>query len=114
MMKSLKEKATAYRVPEKTTAEELGCNWETVINFGDKVILAGYYYNGPGKVILAGYLYQGKGQPSHFAAVYTYTKNEFKGKAMPTFHCDDEIKLIAISDEFFADNGHAIAWAINH
>ena len=100
-MKSLKEKATAYRVPEKTTAEELGCNWETVINFGDKVILAGYFY-------------QGKGQPSYFAAVYTYTKNEFKGKAMPTFHCDDEIKLIAISDEFFTDNGHAIAWAINH
>ena len=42
-MKSLKEKATAYRVPEKTTAEELGCNWETVINFGDKVILAFEY-----------------------------------------------------------------------
>ncbi len=99
-MKSLKEKATAYRVPEKTTAENLGCDWETVINFGDKVILAGYFY-------------QGKGQPSYFAAIYTYTKNEFKGKVMPTFHCDDEIRLIAINDEFFTDNGHAIAWAIN-
>jgi len=100
-MKSLKEKAKTYRVPEKTTAENLGCNWETVINFGDKVLLAGYYY-------------QGKGQPSYFGAVYTYTKGDYKGKAMPTFHCDDEIKLIAISDEFFPDNGRALQWGMNH
>ena len=100
-MKNLEQKAREYRLPTKTTAESLEEHWSTVINFGNKVLLAGY-------------LYQGKNQPSYFAAVYTATKDAYKGKAMPTFHCDDEIKLTAVSDEFFADNGHAIAWAMQH
>ena len=99
MMKSLKEKAREYRLPEITTPEKLEINWSKILNFGDKVLLAGYFYGG-------------KGNPSYFGAVYRFTKNDYKGKAMPTFHCEDEIKLVAVSELEFMDDGHAIAWAM--
>ena len=35
-----------YRLPNPTTPEDLECRWSKVLNFGDKVLLAGYYYNG--------------------------------------------------------------------
>ena len=89
---TLKEKAKTYRVPETTTSENLGTDWQTVITFGDKVLLAGYFY-------------QGKG-PSYFGAVFTFTGNDHS--------CEGKIKLTAISDEFFADNGHALQWAMAH
>ena len=38
-----------YRLPNPTTPEDLECRWSKVLNFGDKVLLAGYYYNGQNK-----------------------------------------------------------------
>lgn len=92
-MKNLNEKARTYRLPETTTSENLGCDWSTVINFGDKVLLAGYYYNGRNK-------------PSYFGAVYTYTTENHT--------CEGEIKLVDASEVEFEDNGHALAWGMNH
>lgn len=46
-MKSLNEKMKTYRLPETTTSENLGCSWNTVVDFGNKVLLAGYFYSGP-------------------------------------------------------------------
>ena len=92
-MKNLNEKAKAYRLPETTTPEELETNWSRVLTFGNRILLAGYFY-------------QGRGQDSYFAAVY-----EFTGAGCT---CEDEIRLAAVSDGFFPDDGHAIQWAINH
>lgn len=80
-----------YRLPNHTTAEDLECNWSTVLNFGDKVLLAGYFYNG-------------KGKPSYFGAVYEHLDDDLT--------CEGAIGLAAASEVEFTDNGHAIAWAM--
>ena len=38
-----------YRLPNPSTPEGLECRWSKVLNFGDKVLLAGHYYTGKGK-----------------------------------------------------------------
>jgi hypothetical protein len=58
------------------------------------------------RVLLAGYFAQGFGKDSFFGAVYEFTTKDHS--------CEGEIKLVAISDEYFPDNGHAIAWAMDH
>ena len=52
------------------------------------------------------YYYNGRNQNSFFGAVYTFTTDDHS--------CEGEIRLTAVSDEFFADNGHSIAWAMAH
>ena len=89
------EKATrTYRLPNPTTPEDLESRWSKVLNFGDKVLLAGYYYNGQGK-------------PSYFAATYEYLDDE------ETHDCESTIGLYAVSEVEFEDDGHAIAWAMS-
>lgn len=92
--------AATFRLQEKTTHEKLDCDWSKTITFGDRVFLAGYYYGG-------------KGKPSYFGAVYKFTKDERKGKTVQTFHCDDEIRLIAVSGLDFTDDGHAMQWCMS-
>ena len=43
---TINEAMRTYRLPNPTTAEDLETRWSKVLNFGDKVLLAGYYYNG--------------------------------------------------------------------
>ena len=88
---TIKEAMRTYRLLETTTPEDLECRWSCTLNFGDKVILAGYYYNG-------------KGKPSYFGAVYEYTTDDHT--------CEGQIRLAAASEVAFEDNGHAIAWAM--
>ena len=85
------ENAKKFRLRETTTEEMLPCEYNCVLQFGDKVLLAGYYYNG---------------RKSYFAAVYEYTTEDHT--------CEGEIQLKAVSEEMFEDNGHAIAWAMNN
>ena len=82
-----------YRLPETTTPEDLACKWSTTLNFGNHVLLAGYYYAGQGK-------------PSYFAAIFIFTTDDHT--------CEGEIRLEAISTELFPDNGTAIAWCIQN
>ena len=90
-MTNLEKKARTYRLPMTTTSEDLGCSWTHVLNFGKKVILAGYFYNGPKA-------------NSYFAAVYEHTDSNLS--------CEGEIRLADISGELFEDEGHAVAWAV--
>ena len=55
---TINEAMRTYRLPNPTTPEDLECRWSKVLNFGDKVLLAGYYYSG-------------KGKPCYFGAVTT-------------------------------------------
>ena len=48
-MSKMTERARTYRLPNPTTPEDLECRWSKTLRFGDKVILAGHYYNGTGK-----------------------------------------------------------------
>ena len=43
---TINEAMRTYRLPNPTTAEDLETRWSKILNFGDKVLLAGYYYNG--------------------------------------------------------------------
>lgn len=79
------------RLPAKSTQEDLEMKYSTVLNYGDKVVLAGYYYNGVNK-------------PCYFGACYEFLTDDTT--------CEGEIGLRASSDVEFFDNGHAIMWAM--
>lgn len=82
-----------YRLPPHSTPEDLESNWSTVLEYGDKVILASYYYNG-------------MNQPCYFGATYEYLTDDHS--------CEGIIGLRAASEVEFMDNGHAIAWAMQN
>ena len=88
---TINEAMKTYRLPNPTTPEDLECRWSKLLNFGDKVIIAGYYYNG-------------KGQPSYFGATYEFLTDETT--------CEGTIGLRAVSEVEFEDDGHAMAWAM--
>ena len=91
----MKNNAKTYRLPETTTPENLETRFftdsATFLTFGNKTLMAGYYYSG-------------RGQNSYYGAVYEFTTDDHS--------CEGEIKLTAVSTEKFEDNGHAIAWAM--
>ena len=80
-----------YRIPQATTQEDLECRWSKILNFGDKVILAGYYYNG-------------KNKPCYFGATYEFLTDDTT--------CEGTVGLRAASEVEFEDDGHAILWAM--
>ena len=88
-------KADAYRLQRVTTPEELEMkmmyNSGVVLTFGDRVLIAGYYYNPNGKC--------------YYGATYRFTTTDRT--------VEGTVKLENISDETFTDNGHAIAWAMS-
>jgi hypothetical protein len=47
-----------YRLPNPTTPEDLECRWSKTLRFGDKVVMAGYYYNGQNKPCYFGAAYE--------------------------------------------------------
>ncbi len=89
-------KASTYRLPTTTTPENLETrlmgNRGTILTFGDHILVAGYFYN--------------PNRRCYFAATYRFTTADHT--------CEGEIKLTAISEDAFEDNGHAIAWAMAH
>lgn len=89
---TINEAMRKYRLANRTTQEELECSWRKVLNFGDKVLIAGYFYNGMSK-------------PCYFGAVYEYLTED---KTI-----EGEIGLSAASEVEFEDDGHAIAWAMS-
>ena len=88
---TINEGTRKYRLPNPTTPEDLEGRWSKLLNFGDKVIIAGYYYNG-------------KDQPSYFGATYEYLTDDTT--------CEGTIGLRAVSEVEFEDDGHAMAWAM--
>ena len=92
-MSKMIERARTYRLPNPTTPEDLECRWSKTMRFGDKVIVAGYYYNGPGK-------------PSYYGAVYEFLTEDTG--------CEAEIGLREVSSGEFMDEGHAIECAIKN
>ena len=46
---TIKDAMRTYRLPNPTTPEDLETRWSKVLTFGDKILLAGHFYNGKGK-----------------------------------------------------------------
>ena len=90
-MSEMTKRAEKYRLPNPTTSENLECIWRKVLNFGDKVIMAGHFFNGMNK-------------PCYFAAVYEHLDDDLS--------CEGTIGLAAVSAVEFWDDGHAIEWAM--
>ena len=87
-------KADTYRLQRLTTPEDLEMkmmhNGGVVITFGDRILIAGYYYQPNGEC--------------YSAAIYRFTTADHT--------IEGKVELVKISDESFIDNGHAIAWAM--
>lgn len=92
-MSRLTERAKTYRLPNPSTPEDLECRWSKTLKFGDKVLLAGHYYNGRGK-------------PCYFGAVYEFLTDDTG--------CEGEIWIREVSGVDFEDEGHAIEWAMKN
>ncbi len=45
-----------YRLPNPTTPEDLECRWGKLLNYGDKVVIAGYFFSGRNKPATSGRL----------------------------------------------------------
>ena len=88
---TINEAMKTYRLPNHTTPEELECRWSKLLTFGEKVLIAGYFYNG-------------KNKPCYFGAAYEFLTKDHS--------CEGAIKLSAASEVDFEDDGHAIAWAM--
>ena len=43
---TINEAMKKYRLPNPTTPEDLECRWSKILTFGDKIVMAGYFYNG--------------------------------------------------------------------
>ena len=87
---TINEAMKTYRLPNPTTPEDLESRWSKVLTFGDRVLLAGYYYNG-------------KNKPCYFGATYEFLTDDTT--------CEGTIGLRAASEVEFEDDGHAILWA---
>ena len=91
------QKAKELRLAATATPEELECRFSGMdgktISFGDYTIIAGYHYNG-------------KGEDSYFWAAYLFTDRDKTTS-------EDEVRLQAVGNGFFKDDGHAIADAFN-
>ena len=90
---TITEAMKKYNLPNPTTPEDLECRFQKVLNYADKVLLAGYFYNGLGK-------------PCWFGAVYEFLDDEEE------HDCESTIGLYAASGIEFEDAGHAIEWAL--
>lgn len=88
---TINEGMRKYRLPNPTTPEDLECRWSKLLTYGDKIIIAGHYWNGSGK-------------PCYFGAVYEHLDGDLS--------CEGTIGLAAVSNVEFFDDGHAIAWAM--
>ena len=87
---TINEAMRTYRLPNPTTPEDLECRWSKLLTFGDKVVVAGYYYQ--------------HNKPCHYGATYEFLTDDHT--------CEGAIGLRAASEVEFEDDGHAIAWAM--
>ena len=89
---TINEATRTYHLPNPSTKEDLECRWNKVLDFDDKVLVAGYYYQ--------------HRKPCWYGAVYEHLDEDLS--------CEGAVGLRAASDVEFEDEGHAIAWAMQH
>ena len=95
MTEYTRKKARELRIPETSTPERLECDR---FSFGSKVVKFGNF------TIAASYIHRGSGLDGYFWAAYLYTNRN-------RTTCEDEVRLQAVSSDFYGDDGHALAAA---
>lgn len=95
-MSSMTTLAAKYRLPLKTTPEDLEMHYGGTLDFEKP--------DGLKRILLAGYIYNPDGK-SWIGAVYEYLDDD-------ATTVEDEIAIREISSERFTTDGNAIAWAI--
>ncbi len=88
---TMTERAAALRLPNPSCEEDLESKWSTVIRYGNRILLAGYWYTG--------------NEANWHGAVYEFLND---GETGP----EDPIGLRDCSGVEFEDAGHAIAWCL--
>ena len=92
---TINEGMRKYRLPNPSTPEDLEMRFSgmdgKILSFGDRILLAGHYFNGIGK-------------PCYYGAVYEYLDDDHT--------CEGAIGLREVSEVEHTDDGHAIAWAM--
>ena len=79
---------------DRETIESLEMKKDTIVlTYDGAVIISGFYWNGPGR-------------PAYFAAIYETLWDSIVDP-------ESDLELVTTSPNFFEDNGHAIAWALN-
>ena len=58
-----------YRLPNPTTPEDLACGWSKTLTFGDRLLVAGHYYQ--------------HNRPCYYGAVYLYGNADRAGLQLP-------------------------------
>lgn len=95
-MTALVEKRITLRLDWRDTPEGLGRrvlgDGGMITPYDDKILVVGWYYNGPG-------------EPSWYGAIYEQLDD---GPLDP----ESDLGLVSISGPFFKDEGHALEWAI--
>jgi len=93
---TINEGMKKYRLANPSTSEDLETRFSgmdgKVLNYGERVLAAGYYYNG-------------KGNPCWYGCVYEHLDDDLS--------CEGAVGLREVSDLAFEDEGHAIAWAMS-
>ena len=72
---TINEAMKKYRLPNPTTPEDLECRWSKVLTFGDKIVMAGYFYNGMNKPCYFGAAYEFLTAVT--LPVFAWSKNSF-------------------------------------
>lgn len=88
---TIDEAMKTFRLPNPTTAEDLESRERKIVNFSDKVLMAGRHYTGENK-------------PCWYGAVYGFLTEDKT--------CEGPIGLKAVSEVEWEDDGHAIKWAM--
>ena len=92
---TINEATRAYRLPNPTTLEDLESRFSgmdgKVLTFADKIVITGYYYNGPGK-------------PCCYGAVYEWLGEDHT--------CEGTVGLRTASAAEFYHDGDAAVWGI--
>ena len=66
---TINEAMKKYRLPNPTTPEDLECRWSKVLTFGDKIVMAGHFYNG-------------QNRPCYFGAAYEFLTDDHTCEGM--------------------------------
>ena len=92
MTEYTRKKATQLRIPTVSTPEELG---RDRFAFQSKMVTFGDY------TLVASYIHKGNGKAGYFCAAYLFLREKETSS-------DDEIRLQAVSSDFYEDDGHAL------
>ena len=88
----MKKNSNILNFQETITPEQIQMVYSCVITFGKRVLIAGRFYDWRSH------------KDCYLAAVYEHTSDDLS--------IEGEVRLVETSDEFFQDDGHAIAWAM--